>query len=439
LLLTVALGLAGATPLMAQVDLYVTGSTAYRQSVYAACTKLFTTPPVLGSTLFFADAAHGGDANDNASTGSWAMTGTPVSTLTNISGGSLTIHGLFTGSIQGIETVENQVPLVFCSTNTGVYQTNTPTIGFSDASGVSSPYPATGDYSEAAVCVQPFVMMRANAANGVTNINNVSWEQLKYGIKNGYIPLSSWTGNTNDLTNLVYLIERTADSGTRRCETAQMDYQFGSTVTEYIYDFTNNFFFQGVNELNSLVGSYPNGVVGAAGLGNANLNWGSGYVSGGNIATELNYTNVNNLAIAFLSLNDSKSVGPTNWGTAVSFDGIWPTAAGIGLRGNLGTNNFAPITTGSYGLWGNEVVVYPNVDPTSLPGEQGQDLTANELGSQSQPGTILGVLLATNNPPIIGSIDNEILLSETNSPGATSIRFSDMYSSRQSVGGVITP
>jgi hypothetical protein len=63
LILTLALGLAGASPLMAQVDLYITGSTAFRANVYNACTKLFTTPPVNGSTLWFADSAHGGDAN----------------------------------------------------------------------------------------------------------------------------------------------------------------------------------------------------------------------------------------------------------------------------------------------------------------------------------------------------------------------------------------
>jgi hypothetical protein len=442
LLLTLALGLAGASPLMADVDLYITGSTAFRASAYNACTKLFTTPPVLGSTLFFGDAAHGGDANNNSGTASWCMTGTPVGTLTNIQGGQLTIHGLFTGSIQGIQTVEQQVPLTFATTTAGVYSTNTPTIAFSDASGASSPYPATGNFSEENVCVQPFTMCRSVPANGVTNINNITWEQMEYGIPKGRLPLSVWTLNPAD-TNFVYIIERTSDSGTRRCFTSQEYYQFGDTATAYIYDFTNNFFFKGTNEQNSLVGSFPNGVVGAAGLGNANLNWGSGYVGGGDIKNELNYNNSNNLAIAFLSINDSKGVGSSNWSTVIPFNGLWPTAAGSGIHGNTGTNDFGPIASGLYPCWGYEVLVYPNVDPTSVPGEIGQNLTASQLGSQTQPGTILGVFdsqtLINGGSPIVGSIENEILLSESGSPGATAIRLSDMKSSRQSVGGTITP
>ena len=44
LLLTLALGLAGATSLVAgNVDVYITGSTAFRANVYNACQKLFTT------------------------------------------------------------------------------------------------------------------------------------------------------------------------------------------------------------------------------------------------------------------------------------------------------------------------------------------------------------------------------------------------------------
>src|SRR5580692_268379 len=207
LLLTLAIGLASASSLMADVDLYITGSTAFRANVYTACTKLFTTPPVNGSTLFFGDAAHGGDANDNSSTASWCMTGTPIAGLTNIQGGALTIHGLFTGSVQGMQTVEQQVPLTFATTTAGVYSTNTPTIAFSDASGGSTPYPATGNYSEENVCIQPFVIAKSTAGGVMTNITNVTWEQLEYGIPQGRLPLSSWTQNPAD-TNFIYIIER---------------------------------------------------------------------------------------------------------------------------------------------------------------------------------------------------------------------------------------
>ena len=113
--------------------------------------------------------------------------------------------------------------------------------------------------------------------------------------------------------------------------------------------------------------------------------------------------------------------------------------AGPNISGNTGTNDFSPITSGVYPCWGYEVLVYPNVDPSSIYADQ--NLTAAELGSQTQTGTILGVLDAqtviNGGSPIPGSIEDEIELSKPT--GATGIRLSDMVSSRSSVGGTITP
>ena len=61
--------------------------------------------------------------------------------------------------------------------------------------------------------------------------------------------------------------------------------------------------------------SYPNGVIGVPGLGNANLNWGYGYVGGGDIKNSLTLTAIPNQAIAYLSIADAKGVnnGGGNW------------------------------------------------------------------------------------------------------------------------------
>jgi hypothetical protein len=448
LLLTLALGLAGASSLLAgTVDIYMTGSTAFRQTVYAACTKLFTTPP----NIYYANAANGGaDSGFSASTGSWVMSGTPITGLVNLQGNTLVIHGLFTGSIQGIQTVEESVPLIWASPAgtvgglTSGYVTNTPTIAFSDASGSSAGFTASGNYAEEPVCVQPFVMVKSQSpAPIMASLNNVTWEQLEYGIAAGRLPFSVWSNKqgADNTNNFVYLIQRTSDSGTRRCETAQEYYQFTDPVGVYIYDFTNKFFFQPNNTTNSLVGSYPYGVVGAAGLNNANLNWGSGYVSGGNIATELNYADATNTAISYLSMNDSKSVGSSNWANVVSFNGLWPTAAGAGLHGNTGTNDYSPIVLGYYPCWGNEVLVHIINPAANPPGDQ--DITQSQLGSQTTPGTFLGVFnaqtLINGGSPIVGSFENEIELSKTNVGGATAIRLNEMHSNRSSDGGLISP
>lgn len=451
LLLTLALGLASASSLLAQtVDVYLTGSTAFRSQVYAACQKLYSSPP----SIWYGNAASGGaDSGFSSSTASWCMSGTPITGLTNISGNTLIIHGLFTGSIQGVQTVEQKVPLLFAAPHTGgsgapgltdTYVTNTPTVGFSDASGSSASYPATGNYAEENVCVQPFVMVKSASPNTVmASITNVTWEQLEYGIPNGRIPFSAWTGKMGaDNTNgFVYLIQRTADSGTRRCETAQEYYQFTDPVGIYIYDFTNKFFFQPNNSSNSLVGSFPYGVVGPAGNNNANQNWGPGYVGGGDIKNELNFADFTNTSISYLSMNDAKGVGTSgNWGNVVSFNGLWPTAAGVGIHGNNGTNDYTPITSGFYPCWGNEVLVHI-INPKS--GYTDQNLTQTQLGNQTKPGSFLGVLNAqtiiNGGSPLVGSIENEIELSKSLLPGAVAIRLSDMVSQRASVGGVITP
>jgi hypothetical protein len=449
LLLTLALGLAGAPSLMAgTVDVYITGATAFRANVYTACTKLFSPAP----TICYGNAAHGGaDSGFSSKTAAWAMTGTPISGITNISGSTLTVHGLFTGSIQGIQTVEQSTKLIFPNADSAnntlclTYATNTPTIGFSDASGVATPYPAKGNYVEEQVCIQPFVVVKSAATVGaVTNINNVTWEQLKYGIPQGRIPLATWTDKITDTNTFVYLMERTKDSGTRRNETAGDYYQYADSVGIYIYDYTNNFFYTPSVLAATAYGSSPNGVVGAAGLNNVNLNWGYGYVGGGDIANSLNNGNAANQAIGYLSIADARTVGTGgNWGNVISVNGLWPTAAGSGIRGTTATNDYSPITLGYYPCWGLEVLVHP-VNPALI---SDQTITKTQLGDQTTPGSFMGVFnaqtLINGGSPLVGSIENEIELSKTSgigiTGGATAIRLSDMLNSRAAVGGTISP
>ena len=443
LLLTVALGLANASSLMAaNVEVFLTGSTAFRANAYVAATKLFVggTP-----TIYFGDASHGGSGfTFNSGTASWVMTGTPITQLTNISGNTLIVHGLFTGSIQGIQTVEQSTPLVFpapSGTPAGLcnaYVTNTPTIGFSDASSSSTPFQASGNYTEESVAVLPFVVCATS--NLVSKIANVSFEQLVYGIPNGRVPLTLWSFKSADSNNWVYLVQRTKDSGTRRVETAQANYAYNDGVGSYIWDATNKFWFQPTDTQVFAAGTFPHGVVGPAGLNSVNANWGQGYVGGGDVRTVLaDSVTTTNQSIGYLSFADAKSLnfGGSNWAAVVSFNGFWPTAAGVGLRGNTGTNDFTPVTLGYYPCWGEEIIVYP-IDP-SLIGDS--KISGVQLGNQTTPGSFLGVFNAqtkiNGGAPLVGSIENEIELSKVG--GATAIRLSDMRSNRSAVGGIISP
>ena len=469
MLLTLALGLAGVNSLMATgtVDVYLTGSTAFRANVYTACTKLYSGTP----TIYYGDSAHGGDTSGNSKTASWCMTGTPITGLTNIAGNTLVIHGLFTGSIQGIQTVEQHVQLTFAglggtvTVGTGLVATNyvskTPTIGFSDASAASTPYTVSGNYAQEDVCVVPFIAVKSKdfgAGNNalLTNVVNLTSEQLFHGIPNGYLPLSTWTYKSAHTNINVYLVQRTLDSGTRRIETACSGYQYGDPVGVYIFDVTNgSFYLPASSAIVGSVGGNGVGVVGSAGLNGANTNWGTGYVGGGQVASALNgsvnNSGTNNTQIAIMSMSDAQSVGVTNWATAISFNGLWPTTAGANIRSNtLGsfgftgaaTNDYTPITSGYYPLWGKEILVHV-VDPSMTPGND-QTITKTQLGTQSKPGSFLGVFNAQtvistnlNGIPLVGSIENEIELSKPSL--ATAIRLNEMKSNRSDVGGEISP
>jgi hypothetical protein len=140
-----------------------------------------------------------------------------------------------------------------------------------------------------------------------------------------------------------------------------------------------------------------------------------------------------------LSIADARTLGASNWANVISINGLWPTAAGAGIRGNIGTNDYSPITSGYYTAYGNEVLVHP-VDPGLI---SDQNISQTQLGDQYTPGSFLGVFnaqtLINGGSPIPGSIEKTIEDSKTAVNGATAIRLSDMRNSRPTVGGTITP
>ena len=445
LILTLATGIACAMTTMADTyDLFLTGSTAFRANVHDACKNLFDTTPTTGAgTLQYGGASSGGNGAANNGNAQWTMSGTS-SKISALGTNTLVIHALFTGSVQGIQTVENSTKLIFL-TATGGLMTNSPTVGFSDCASSSTIYDAnnTVNFTEESVCVQPFVWVRAmNGSSLMTNINNISWDQAKYIISAGRMKLSAWTAKAAD-TSLIYCLQRTQDSGTRRVELANNGYGYQQGLTIYNYDATNNLYYLATNNGPcTITGVAGTSVVGSPGNGNNNLNWGPGYVGGGDLRTALNYANANNTSIGFLSFADAKTAGiaSSNWSAVIPFNGIWPTAAGSGIWGNTGTNDFSPITRGMYPGYGNEVLVCPadGVDANSISGDQ--NLTFNLLGNDTTPGTILGVLnkkFNASTTPTAGSLEYTIETSKVT--GATAIRFADMHTSRPSVGGTITP
>jgi hypothetical protein len=136
----------------------------------------------------------------------------------------------------------------------------------------------------------------------------------------------------------------------------------------------------------------------------------------------------------------SEDIGAINWSQVIPFNGMWPTASGAGISGNSVTNDFGPITSGYYPLWGTEMLVHLKDFFLAASGSN-QKITADQLGDNTMPGTFMGMFNAqsviNSGVFIVGSIENEIELSKPG--GATAIRLSDMVNKRASVGGKITP
>jgi len=437
LLLTLAAGLVSTTPLLADVDLYITGSTAFRAQAHDACLGLFASTP---AKQYDTAKLIGGDGTTANSNPVWTFSGTPIASLQGNISGNLIIHADFTGSVQGMQAVQNGIKIYFLTTS-GIVTSNTATIAFSDAGSESTSYPVDNStYSQENVAVQPFVMVKSMSSNpAMTNITNVTWEQFKELIPTGRLPLSAWTHKPTD-TNWVYMINRTKDSGSRRCAFgyAQDGYNQGATI--WNYDVTNNVFYKATGTVNGPTGGTGIAVVGAPGVNNANVSslWGAGYVGGGDIKNVMKIVNSNDLCISYLSLADAKGINSAvNYSQVLPLNGVWPTGEGaaIASHGTTGTtNDFSPITAGFYGMWGYEVLVYPLVNPSTLHGDQ--NLSVAQLGNQTTPGTILGALDATD-PTVNGSIAQQISISKPT--GATTMILPDMLSNRGSVGGTISP
>jgi hypothetical protein len=463
LILTLAVGLVSSMTAMADnLDLYITGATAFRQSVHDACLNLFDTKPATNATpsagtLQYGDSAHGGSGALNNGNGMWMMTGTCSTNIPNLGTNVLTIHALFSGSVQGIVTVTAKTPLFFLASD-GTYKTNTPTIGFTDCTSTATPYDvnATADWVEDACAVQPFVWVRTTVGNPLmTNVTGITWQQAKYGITAGRMKLSSWTLKPSD-TNLVYLLQRTQDSGTRRVMLGNSSFGYNQSMTVYNYDQAiNQYYAAPDNGSNFTTGLTGYGIVGAAGNGGANLGYGPGYVGGGDLRDKgINVNNTNNFSIGYLSYADAKTAGfgsSSNWSGVIALDGQYPVIGTNGscfkadgtpwLWGNTATNlSFAPIISGSYSGYGNEVVVYPVTAPNVLSTDQNLSLT--QLGDATTPGSILGRLLkkyTLAQTPEPGSIEYEIDRSKSSAGGATAIRNAEMKTTRLGFGGPITP
>lgn len=219
--------------------IYITGSTAFRASLYEA----------LQNVLDPASATAGfvGSAGKLSKATSAIISGTTIS-------GSLpvTFETYFTGSAGGVAAVANS--LVFANaylTNTtptalltanlgggqaessGTYDSpgDVPTFTMCDVWQTSTGFPSTPALSDTIVGIVPFKWVRnAGSPSYWTNVTPGLAQAL---FSTGFLPLSLFTSTNADSNTLVYAIGRDSDSGTRISAFAESGFGASSLPTQW--------------------------------------------------------------------------------------------------------------------------------------------------------------------------------------------------------------
>ena len=399
-----ALGcLLGAASVQAQQkDIYITGSTAFRTSAYAAVKNLYTT---------FTSENHGSVAVSSGNN-RWTMSG-QISGL--FGSQAVVVHANFNGSVQGVhmlyDTTDKGVYLKNATASDTTLTTNSATLAFTDVDSASTAYPLNAaSFIERQVALQPFVYVRS--LNCPATVTNITIQQLQQFMPNGYVKLSYLTGNLNDAGTNVYLLNRSLDSGTR--VTAYADALLSvSTPTIYYWQTNSGVanFYLAINNLGP-------------------ARYGYGYVGGGDVKAQLNAggaANANNISIGYVGLSDAKGVNSGQ--NILAYNGTYPSTD---IKTGATVPNlpsYDSTRNGQYSFWAYEILAQPKTP--------GGDNTINASDTLAYARKLAGY--DSSNPENFvggtGSIDADIQSLTTR----VALRLGDMNVLRTSVGGPIAP
>jgi hypothetical protein len=291
-------GLFAAVTAQAQVDFYITGSTAFRANTYRSIRAIY------GGNLTGQNPSDPNGSGSNSVT--WA------GTIPALFGGqTVTVRATYTGSAAGVQALTVNSTITFLSSSTAgdtSTTTHTADLALSDVFQSSTLFtsPALTDTN---VGVQPFAWVKSSTAPA--SVTNISIQQLQAFLSGGVLPLSYFSGNTAD-SSLVYLVGRDSGSGTRI--TAELDSLFVGTPILWA----------------------PNG----------SCVWAlsTGFTSGSGIAGVLN--GACSASIGYLGIADAKTVN--SGGNILAYDGTKP------FLGLITVPDFAPVRRGQYSLWSYE-------------------------------------------------------------------------------------
>jgi hypothetical protein len=229
----------------ADVTVNITGATAFRAATLLAIRSRFNDS---GVAYKF--------AHDQATAGGTIYSGATraifIGTFPGVSG-TTTIRCCFNGSVEGIRSLvgaSDPVPPTYYQSslldsttaiiggaelhNQGTTGATTPSptgdIAFSDVSKAITPYASSNLQPASPPCgVVVFTML----TNEGSSVSNVTAQQFRALLSSGFQPLSMFTGNAGDTTN-VFVTGRNDGSGTRSSYLAETGFGASNPVKQYL-------------------------------------------------------------------------------------------------------------------------------------------------------------------------------------------------------------
>ena len=379
----VALGVA-VTSATADTEITITGATAFRQATMLAIVNAYNS---VGAGGVAWNAAHDFPANATNQVSQLIASNKAV-----ISGsfpgltGVTTIRTSFNGSTEGLNAIAGNNDPSFLTTaalsaadpdadgirpaQTSPTQTLRPKFSFSDVYQSTSPIttPVLNPVGSSAVGVVTFTMVANEGAPA--NWTNVTQQQFKAVLQQGFQPLSLFTGDSNDSGTFVFATGRNDGSGTRSAYLTEIGYGVANTVQQYIVTTAG----QSVAGEISAITLVPQGGNGTGnllcpdGTGNASTLWGNDVLGNGGYRSSSAlrgimgrtsavcdvYDGVNQAAVAedlpvllltWLSTADAANAAG-NGAKILGFNGVT-----VNPVGGFSATDAAKITNGQYSAW----------------------------------------------------------------------------------------
>jgi hypothetical protein len=390
-LATAALG-ASCTAFGADVQIRITGSTAFRSAVFNALKNdYFDVTPVM--------VLPGNTGNPSGSSSRITFVGTNSAAF----GAStrVIIQCAYSGSVEGIvnvirtsssspvpqpkyvnvngtDTADNDKDADLAFSDVAQDTTDYPTT----TAAIATPFPASGSYPEQGIGVVTFGFAKNNGVNTNT-VSNITGDQFQAFAANGSESRGFFNNDKSDTTP-VYLFGRYRFSGTRLSVGAVTG--LGSSANQSLYSGSDSGFILG------------SGVTASSGVEGGSV-FSDGFVSGGDLGVALGNTAQTNNVIGYLSAGDIRGKNLRNF--RLTYNGV-----------ALERTN---VIAGTYAFWSYEQL-YGTVTPRS-------DVTK----------FVKGVTSPTVSTSLIKAIDTEL------KNDLDYVSLGEMKAVRTGDGGLITP